>query len=372
MTAIDFRNNINWAWGAVAYPVLPPSQKPKNHEKEDLVALIQQQSFVNALPDNPSGVLVRLTDPDEIEQALSRRQDNRPAPNPTYYTRVLDDNLAVRKDKLASHPADMLNQRTSMVSVSGSYSEAELTAMMDATAKQQPDISNIMDLMQPLQNGELNSTFSSRVNIGLPNTTEKVINMDTLEAVYNMSYRNSGTHIENTYQANMSLTLITEDNTKITINAELMNKLVLDEDYVMFGHSSRQNPYFLVGASRDLNLSFSANQELTDKDKELMSNIGSVVGNLLNGFYQNLSVDSEDTQALLSLQNNGVENVDLKLSTNDRSYYYLSDEYFNGIAGKIYFNLSKIGEGEALTANNSHKANSQTVQKMQDYSKYFN
>lgn len=183
MTAIDFRNNINWTWSHTD-PILPPTpQKTNTRKPEEVAALIRQQQFDNSLlKNNSSGVEVRLASPEEREQAMQMLQNSRPAPKPDYYTQVIDDNLAVRKDKLTSHSADELNQRTSMVSVSGSYSEAELTAMMDATAEQRPDIASIIELMQPLQNGELSSVFSSRVNIGLPNQPEKVISMDTLIA----------------------------------------------------------------------------------------------------------------------------------------------------------------------------------------------
>ncbi|MFY9180091.1 MAG: hypothetical protein WAO12_09990 [Venatoribacter sp.] len=368
MSAIDFRNNINWTRTTFESAPIEAPQKPNTRTPEEIVALMRQQALANnSLTES---IVVRLATQEERAQLMQQMESNRPASAPNYYTRVIDDNLAVRKDKLSSHSADELNERTSMVSVSGSYNETELTAMMDATAAQRPDIAGIIEMMQPLQNGERSSVFSSRVNVGLPNVTEKVLSVDTLEAVYSMSYRLGGTHTTNIYQANMELKITTEDNTEITINAELMNKLVMDEDYVMLNHPSGK-PYMLVGAARDLNLSFSANQELTEKDKELMNNIGDVVGNLLNNFYQNLSVGSTDTQALLSLQGKGAENIELNLSTNDMAYYYLSDEYFNGMEDKIYFNLSKNGEGVTSTASNSHKTNPQTIKKMQDASKNF-
>lgn len=368
MPTIDFRNNYNWTT-TIVDPTPSVSQKPKKYAAEELAALIRQQSFVNSVKNSP-GVIVQLATPEEVEQAQAQLEANRPVSSSIYYTRVLDDNLAVRKDKLSTHAADELNQRTSMVSASGSYSKDELVAMMNATAEQQPDISSIVDLMQPLQNGELNSSFSSRVNIGLPNQREKVVSMDTLEAVYGMSYRAGRSDINQIYQANMSLTLITEDNTEITISAELMNKLALNKDYISIDLFDNKTN-ILVGASRDLNLSFSANQELTDKDKELMNNIGSVAGNLLNGFYQNLAVDNADTQALLSLQNNSVKAVDLKLSTDGKAFYFLPDAYRESTDDRIYFNLNKAEGGAIESKNNIHKLNVQAIEVMQNASKHF-
>lgn len=366
MTAIDFRNNINWTRTTFEPVPIEPPQKPSTRTPEEVAALIRQQ-----LDNSPAkeSVVVRLATPAERAQLIQKMESNRPASAPDYYTRVIDDNLAMRKDKLTSHSADELNERTSMVSVSGSYNEAELTAMMDATAAQKPDIAGIIEMMQPLQNGERSSVFSSRVNVGLPNRSEQVLSMDTLNKLYNMSYRNGGdtTH---TYQANMTLTLITEDNTEITINAELMNKLVLNEDYVMFDNSSGR-PRILVGAARDLNLSFSANQELTEKDKELMSNIGDIVGSLLNNFYQNLSVGSTDTQALLSLQNIGADNIELKLSTDGKMAYFLPDVERTSMDDRVYFNLNASKGGALSTANNYHKVNLQVVEVMQNASKNF-